>query len=824
MPTALRRLAAAAALFYLTLHAHAVVVRGRLTDALGRPIVHGHVDLQQNHLSLAQAFADEHGYFELRSSATGRFLVVSTAPGYILTISPEFYGGALDVVEQNLVASTDSNSIRQEVSVTATGLPTPLPQLTAPVTLIGEDALSLRVGVADELRQQTGVALYNNGQYGTLTSMFVRGGPSDGNKVLIDGVSAEDVGGIFDFGTPSSTGISSIETYRGPNSALFGTDSQASVVSITTPRGNSFQPLFTYSGDAGNLHTWRQEGTVSGTHKKLDYYTGASLFESSNALPGNEYHAVTEVANLGYSFGGRTSLRGTVRNADSSIGLPGAYDFTHRPQPTHEWDQDLYANATLEHRTIGDWHNLLRYGITRKREQQHGYGVNGTFLTGIPDPYSGPGATYSGTFGDLVTIQGANGYKTTSRAQLYPGTTYDQDSNRDELYYQSDYTLPKNVALLFGFRYQNERGSFNEPGAPQYDSKTQRTNFEYNLQIQGDIVNRLFYSFGGSLEKNHLYGIAGEPRFGLAYVPVRPGRGWFHGTKLRANAATGVQEPSLSIENSSLFDELVQAGDTTDIRKYGIRPLGPERSRTFDVGIDQNIHSDRLIFKAGFFHNQFSHQLEYVGSYDIQQYFGIVIPYPSAPNYFGAELNSLAYRAVGAEAEIQWQALPRLFVHGGYTFLETKVEQSLSGDVTAVTGGFGNQNPNIPNINIGSTAPLIGGRMFRRPPHTGFFAAEYKGSNWGVALKGSAVSRADDSTYLGGFAPSYGNDLLLPNRDLDYGYVKLDLGGTFPLYLRTTGFAQLENLLNNQHIGVIGYPGLPLTVRAGIKIRLGGNR
>ena len=31
------------------------------------------------------------------------------------------------------------------------------------------------------------------------------------------------------------------------------------------------------------------------------------------------------------------------------------------------------------------------------------------------------------------------------------------------------------------------------------------------------------------------------------------------------------------------------------------------------------------------------------------------------------------------------------------------------------------------------------------------------------------------------------------------------------------------NLLNNQHIGPIGYPSLPLTFRAGLKVRIGGD-
>ena len=83
------------------------------------------------------------------------------------------------------------------------------------------------------------------------------------------------------------------------------------------------------------------------------------------------------------------------------------------------------------------------------------------------------------------------------------------------------------------------------------------------------------------------------------------------------------------------------------------------------------------------------------------------------------------------------------------------------------------------------------------------------------------ASRADDSTFLSFEDRNGGNTLLLPNHDLDFGYVKLDLGFTYALNGRVTVFAQTENLLNNQHIGPIGYPGLPLTARGGLKIRLG---
>ncbi len=519
--------------------AHAVVIRGRVTDPLGKAVPGARVQLVEKGQVVAVAYAGPDGTYELRSGDAGRFTLLGSAGGYLPGIGQDFYGGATDVIAQDVVLST--TTVQQQVSVTESGLPTPLPQLTAPVSIIGSADLATRAGIASELRQSPGVNVVQSGQGGSATSLFIRGGPSDGNKVLVDGVPAEDVGGGFDYGTVSSTGIGSIEIYRDPNSALYGSDSQSGVVSITTPRGYSLKPLLTYSGDAGNLHTWRNEVTAGGTANKLDYFGGYSRFDTSNALQFDRFHNSTAVANLGYNLFKGASLRATVRDSVSAEGLPNAHDFYGLSQDGKQGDQDLYGNLAFDYRTESDWHNLVRYGIARKFEQANYFGNQGT-LTTINDPVYGP---YPAYVGNLVTIRGANGYRTTGQAQLY-GTPYNQKNNRDELYYQSDYVFPKRIAALFGFRYTNERGNFADAAFDQPES-VQRTNYEWDLQFQGDIVSRVFYNVGGSLQKNHLYGYAGEPRIGLAYVPVRPGPGKFHGTKLRANLATGVQEPSLGL-------------------------------------------------------------------------------------------------------------------------------------------------------------------------------------------------------------------------------------------------------------------------------------
>ena len=798
--------------------AKAVIVRGRATDALGAAVPGAKVQLMQGGKSVAFAYANADGSYEIRAAESGRFNLFASGAPYLPSLGEDFYGGATDVLERDVVLA--ANSVRQDVTVTATGIATPLPQLTAPISVLPGGVFTLDLGVVNAMRLTPGAYVVQTGQTGGVTSLFLRGGNSTANLVLVDGVPADDVGGVFDFGTVSSTAVGQMELYRGPDSAVYGTDAGAGVITINTPRGTTETPSLNYSGEAGNLHTWRNEASIGGTLQKFDYYGAFSRLDTSNAVPMDRYHATTGAINLGYDFNGNTQARLTIRNGDAVQGLPGPYDFDGVSQNARQADQDLFSGLTIENRYKGNWHNLLRYGLARKREQAAEFGNVGNYLAYDPGNY-GPGYV-----GNVQTIRGANGYTAKGQVQLYTGNFYDQDSNRDQLYYQSDYNFGPHLTALLGFRYDRERGSYNDY-YPAYsyseNEKIQRTNYEYNLQFQGEFFNRFFYSAGGAIEKNHLYGVAGTPRLGVSYVPVRPSDRKFRGTRLRANAATGVQEPSLSLEYNSLDTLLTQGGYTSLIGKNGIGPQGAERSRTYDVGIDQNILGSKLVLKAGYFHNVFDHQIEGVSGKALIQYLKFPNVAPFNTPYFTAYVNSMAFRAQGAEVELQWQPKPALLVRAGYTNLSARVLQSFSSDAVAGLQGTANANPNFPNTPIGIFGPLVGARPFRRAPNTGYFDVEYTRRKLTLALKGAMSGRSDDSTYLEYDDLNGGNTLLLPNHDLDFGYVKLDLNATYKLKRGFTWFGQAENLLNDQHIGPIGYPGLPLTFRTGLKLRLGGD-
>lgn len=833
LPRPLRRALLFAFLLTLQLPittAHAAIVHGTVTDPLGAPVVGATVALVQDGKVVTNSLTDSYGGFTMSVGVGGRFFVLASGPSFRQVNTQSFYAGKLDSVQQDVVLEADT--VRQNIVVTATGIPAPQAQTSSSVSVLHAADLENRFSLVDPLRQITGVAVVSNGQYGSVTSTFVRGGNSDANKVLIDGVTAENIGGQFDWANVSTTGIDTVEAFRGPNSVLYGSDAAAGLFSITTPRGSTPTPSLFYQGDAGNYYTYQNQVQAGGTKNKVDYYGAFSRLNSSNDIAQTQYHNVASSLNLGWAPTSTTQIRGTARNNTTAIGLPGAYNFYLIPNDGKQSDQDLYASTVIQNQTTDNWNSFVRYGLTRKREQAAQW-----YPAGIPittEQFGSPTLNY---YGLPVLIKGANGYQVTGQAQLnsgfgsYPNSS-DISSNRDQLYAQTSYRINSNITALGSFLYENERGSNNYPTYDISQAAT-RDNYEYTLQFSGQYKNRVYYQLGGGIQKNHLYGVKGTPRAGVAYYLQRPGTGVFHGTKLTFNFSKGVQEPSLSDQFGSLYDTLLgQPGGEAAIESAHIAQIGAEQARTYDGGVEQSILDEKMLFRATYFHNEFGNQIEYVDSYLVPQLLPGLTPaqqqqlVAALQNTFGAYLNSLAFSAQGVESEVQYQPIPGLFVRAGYTYLDAKVQQSFSSDAVSPsynTGLPGGAPPSFSTIPIGASSPLVGARPFRRPPNTAFASATYTKGNVTTTITSAYASRSDDSTFLGGYDFAAGNSLLLPNRNLDSGYSKFNLGVTYKINSSMSIYTQTNNMFNQSHIAPIGYPSLPFTVQAGVKLSYGGH-
>src|SRR5256714_6043927 len=170
------------------------------------------------------------------------------------------------------------------VVVSATKVPQPASTLSQAVTVISGDDLRARgvVRVSDALREVPGAQLVQSGSFGSVTSLFLRGGESRYTKVLIDGVAVNSAGGFFDFSHLTTDNIDRIEIVRGPPSVLYGADAVSGVVQIFTRRGAA-RPTVAMSVRGGTYGTADGDlATLDATH--LAHYSLAAGQHSTEAV------------------------------------------------------------------------------------------------------------------------------------------------------------------------------------------------------------------------------------------------------------------------------------------------------------------------------------------------------------------------------------------------------------------------------------------------------------------------------------------------------------------------------------------------------------
>jgi vitamin B12 transporter len=791
----------------LALHAQqAGKIHGEVRDPLGAVVIDASVELIRDGQVAATTKTDREGMFDFDIASPDRYIVRASAPSFQAASTPVVYVSRGARTELNITLGTPT--LTQQVEVTATGTPTPEAQTGASVTVIPAEDFRYSLEVQDPLRLVPGAQVTQTGQMGGTTGLNIRGGQTDANEVLIDGVPANAIGGAVEFANLANVGVQSIEVLREANSALYGSDALAGVVSITSPRGSTPLPFFTYTGDAGNFGTYQNQVTAGMGYRHFDLYSAFGRIDTDNSLPNSEFHNATYAGNFGWAMSSSNNLRFTVRHLAVSGGQPNAIALYGIPDVAQQKEQDNYYSVVWNNQATDRWHNLLRYGGLRLNSEFNDFGASGIF-----DPAIGY------WLGAPVTVTGANGYSVHGQAIFQYSdqpSQYLSPTNRDFVYAQSDYSVTPHFLALGAFRFEHESGSAGYTGATP--TSIERNNYSYTIQLMGDIRNRLFWNLGTGLEDNGLFGFAATPRGSLAYYLVRPSNnGFFTGTKLHGSFGKGIKEPSVYQQANSLYGLLAPLPNGPQlIEQYKVTPLGAENSRTFDGGVDQQILNGRAVVGITYFHNEFTNGVEYVPQAGLIE---LGVPEANLPPfaYGGAYINSLAYRSLGAEIEIQYQLGSHLFARGGYTYTDAVVQRSFSSD--NLQPSF-NTSFNFGDIPIGSDSPLVGARPFRIAPKTGYFAINYTRSKFYTSFTGTLVGRRDDSDYL--VDPNFGTSMLLPNRNLLGAYQRLELGGGYQITPRINVYTDIQNLFSEHYFEAFGYPALPLTFRSGIKLTFGG--
>jgi outer membrane cobalamin receptor len=322
---------------------------------------------------------------------------------------------------------------------------------------------------------------------------------------------------------------------------------------------------------------------------------------------------------------------------------------------------------------------------------------------------------------------------------------------------QSTYLFPHG-GISLGYNYEVENG---EPGAPPHVRRNNQAGYS---EVRYQFGRRVTATAGMRAEDNASFGTAVVPRTGIAYT-ARFGHDFWGATRLRTSYGLGIKEPT--------FVQSFEAGPCFP----GNPELRPERSTTFDAGIEQLLASDRLKVSVTYFHNDF---------HDIVSFSEDLNPTSTCPFGTGTFFNTDKARAFGSNASFESKVTKWLRIVGNYTYDDTKVLAA-------------------PNAFLIDPTLEPGNRLIHRPLHSAnlILNATIRRMNWNLA--GTYVGRAQDSDFLGLGITS------------NPSWVRWDLATILPLRYGLSATARVENLFDRRYSDAVGYPALGLNYRLGMK-------
>lgn len=487
------------------------------------------------------------------------------------------------------------------------------------VTVISRQDIERRQAryVSDLLRSVPSLSVNRSGSFGGQTQVRIRGAEGNHTLVVIDGVEANDPisDSEYDFSNLLADDIERIEVLRGPQSAIWGSDSIGGVINIVTRRGfEGFQAHG--SAEGGSFGTYRLNAGVRGGTKRL-----------------------------------RGSLSGTVLHSDG-VNIAGSGS-----------EKDGYENGTFN--ATGDLEvtdNFTislngRYNRTDAQHDRQDFAVPATPTQGLvvdADDESEFEQIFGRSQGRLVLLDGAweqvlgVGYTRTNRENYSNDRlTSETTGAKTKIDYQSSFffSTPSvaNAEHTLTFYAEREHEEFRNRSidVPSANQNRDATEHGFVGEYRVDLWDQLFLSGAVRHDDNERFEDATTWRATAAWMV--PGTG----TRLHGSYATGVTNPTFF--DLFGFDPGSFAGNPD---------LEPEKSDGWDIGLEQALFDERLVVDVTYFEADLRDE--------------IITTFP-APNFVATPVNQDGKsKRRGVELTMNARVTDDIDLGGTFTWLDAK--------------------------------------------------------------------------------------------------------------------------------------------------------
>ena len=434
----------------------------------------------------------------------------------------------------------------EPVVVTATRSEEPLEEIGASVTVIPEETSRVQEqrAVEDALRAVPGLQLERSGSPGKLSTVRIRGADPTQVQVLVDGVRVKSLtSGDFDFADLTLDGVERIEVLRGPQSTLYGADAIGGVINVITRRGTGPPSAFV-DVEAGNYDTYRERVGAAAGVGPWNLSLGVSRLDFGGQFPNDEHDLTSASARVGYALPNRGEIALTGRFSDGHRGIPFATVFPDLDPNRDQDDQLMLLSLAWEQPWSAIYAHTLRLSLVDEAL----------------------------TFRDRADPAHPFGFRSDIATRRWEADWYHR-------------VTPWPIdTLTLGLEYRHETGEVKQSFDRTVDS------WALVAQNQLRLFERLFLTAGVRYDGNDIFEDKATARAALSYLVKETD------TRLKASWGQGFRAPT--------FNELFFPA-FPPCPAFGNPGLRPEKSESWDAGVEQHLWARRARLAATYFHNDF---------------------------------------------------------------------------------------------------------------------------------------------------------------------------------------------------------------------------
>lgn len=716
-------------------------LQGKVIDPDGRVVSRAHVNLLAGLTPVEDRDTDANGEYSFEGLLAGTYTLVANVAGFsILSTDVALRPGEVRAADLQLKVS----ALEEHVVVSASIGGALAQQVGSSVSVVTSQEIDDRAAqsVYEVLQGLPGLEVSQTGRRGGATSVFIRGGNSDYNLVMIDGIQVNQFGGDFDFASLAVDGVDHVEVARGPQSALYGSNAVAGVINIVSEQGDG-PPHFSLLAEGGNLYTRRFAGGGSGLTHGFSWAFNLSRLDTDGVVANDNYRNQSAYVSLGYSRSPKRQFLFHFFGNANDAGAPGPYG----SDPDH-----FFSGLDTISR---DKQNLFAYQASYS--EQFTSRLRQVFSVSVAPDRS----FFHSPFGDSYL----KNLRVVARTH-------------------GEFTVSPKDVLVYGFEYNREQiqDTFITDSAGTA-FVLPRASYAYFAENRWVPTRRFVLTAGLRIDNLRTGALPEDPFSGRPFLP--------HSTVTKANpritAAYTLRDSSTenwlgATRLHGSFGTGIKAPNGFDLAFTNNPSLKPEKSISFDAGVEQRFLNDRAVFDVTYFYNRYEDQIVVLGG--------------SLQNLSTFTSDNIANsRAQGVETSLRLRPLRSLEVSAQYTWLDSQI-LALNG-ASSVEAPF-----------------EVGQPFLRRPRESAGYNITWRHRRLMINTNGVVRGAVFDiEPNLGTFACSLGSPCLFRNK----GYVVSNAGFSYDLPGGVEVYGRLNNFLNQKYEEAFGFPSLHLNFLAGMK-------